>query len=175
MTAGPGSTTRSGSCRRPSPTPSAGDDEPLLFRAGRATAMRHHEWLRWTSAAARSAGRWADFFTRFDVLLCPVFPVAAFPHQVDDDPIGVINRTVTVGDREVRPRRADLLVRGDRGRLPAVGGGARRAHAPTGLPVGVQVVADFRRTAPPSPSPHRDQRGPRRVRGPARLRGMIGA
>ena len=44
---------------------------------------------------------WAELFSGVDVLLCPVFPVATFPHQVDDDPFGILNRTLAVGDREV--------------------------------------------------------------------------
>ena len=119
-----------------------GDDEPLLFRAGRAIAMRHHEWLRKDERRSQIRDRWADFFTRFDVLLCPVLPLSAFPHQVDDDPTGVLNRTVTIAGAEV-PHGELIYWCGLIGvaYLPSVVVPVGRTAA--GLPVGVQVVADF--------------------------------
>lgn len=119
-----------------------GDDEPLLFRAGRAIAMRHHEWLRKDERRSQIRDRWADFFTRFDVLICPVFPLPAFPHQVDDDPTGVINRTVMIAGTEV-PHGELIYWCGLIGvaYLPSVVVPVGRTAA--GLPVGVQVVADF--------------------------------
>ena len=119
-----------------------GDDEPLLLRAGRAIAMRHHEWLRKDERRSQIRDRWADFFTRFDVLLCPVLPLSAFPHQVDDDPIGVLNRTVTIAGAEV-PHGELINWCGLIGvaYLPSVAVPVGRTVR--GLPVGVQVVADF--------------------------------
>jgi amidase len=119
-----------------------GDDEPLLFRAGRAIAMRHHEWLRKDERRSQIRDRWADFFTRFDVLICPVLPLSAFPHQVDDDPTGVLNRTVTIAGAEV-PHGELIYWCGLIGvaYLPSVVVPVGRTAE--GLPVGVQVVADF--------------------------------
>jgi amidase len=118
------------------------DDEPVLVRAGRAMALRHHQWLRHDERRQQIRDRWADFFTRFDALLCPVFPLNAFPHQVDDDPIGVINRTVPINGAEV-PHADLILWCGLIGMayLPAVVVPVGRT--PDGLPVGVQVVAGF--------------------------------
>ena len=118
------------------------EDEPVIVKAGRAIALRHHQWLRHDERRQQIRDRWADFFTRFDALLCPVFPVNAFAHQVDDDPIGVINRTLPINGTEVA--HADLILWcGLIGMayLPAVVVPVGRT--PDGLPVGVQVVADF--------------------------------
>jgi len=105
--------------------------------------MRHHEWLRKDERRSQIRDRWADFFTRFDVLICPVFPLAAFPHQVDDDPIGVLNRTVTIAGAEV-PHGELINWCGLIGvaYLPSVVVPVGRTAGD--LPVGVQVVADFR-------------------------------
>ena len=118
------------------------DDEPLLFRGGRATALRHKDWIALDEARQHQRVAWADLFAGVDVLLCPVFPVAAFPHQVDDDPFGILNRTLAVGDREVA-----------HGELTHWCGVIGVAYLPStvvpvgftadGRPVGVQVVADF--------------------------------
>ncbi len=120
------------------------DDEPLLFRGGRATALRHKDWIALDEARQHQRVAWADLFIDVDVLLCPVFPVAAFPHQVDDDPFGILNRTLAVGDREVA-----------HGELTHWCGVVGVAYLPStvvpvgftadGRPVGIQVVADFLR------------------------------
>lgn len=119
-------------------------DEPLLFRGGRATALRHRDWLALDEARQHQRRAWAELFTTVDVLLCPVFPVAAFPHQVDDDPFGILNRTIAVGDREV-----------SHGELTHWCGVVGVSYLPAtvvpvgrtadGRPVGIQVVADFLR------------------------------
>lgn len=118
------------------------DDEPLLFRGGRATALRHKDWIALDEARQHQRVAWAELFGNVDVLLCPVFPVAAFPHQVDDDPFGILNRTLAVGDREV-----------PHGELTHWCGVIGVAYLPStvvpvgltadGRPVGIQVVADF--------------------------------
>ena len=118
------------------------DDEPILFKAGRAIAMRHHQWLRHDERRSEIRDRWADFFSRFDALLCPVNQVPAFPHQVDDDPIGVLNRTVAVAGTDVSHGELTYwcgLI--GMAYLPAVVVPVGRTAE--GLPVGVQVVADF--------------------------------
>lgn len=119
-----------------------GDDEPLLFRGGRATALRHKDWIALDEARQHQRAAWAELFRTVDVLLCPVFPVAAFPHQVDDDPFGILNRTLAVGDRQVA-----------HGELTHWCGVVGVSYLPAtvvpvgftadGRPVGVQVVADF--------------------------------
>jgi amidase len=42
---------------------------------------RHREWLRADDARAQLSDAMRQFFTRFDVLLAPISPIAAFPHD----------------------------------------------------------------------------------------------
>jgi amidase len=105
-------------------------------QAARDVTQRVRDWHATHEHRLQLGVRWADFFTRHDVLLCPVAPVAAFPH---DDTSDVAARTITVNGEE-RPY-SDLS--------PWVGL-AGAAHLPaavvpvgrtqSGLPVGVQIV-----------------------------------
>jgi amidase len=120
----------------------ATDDEPVLFRAGRAAAMRHHTWLRLDERRRQLRDRWAEFFRDHDALLCPVAPTAAFTHKVDDDPMGILNRTETVAGAEV-----------SHGQLTRWCGVIGVVYLPSvvvpvgrtgeGLPVGIQVVSGY--------------------------------
>ncbi len=122
--------------------PPAEEREPLLFRGGRASAMRHRDWMFLNEARQQQRARWAEHFTTVDVVLCPVFPVAAFPHQVDEDEFGILNRTLSVAGQDV-----------PHGELTHWCGVIGVSYLPStvvpvgftsdGRPVGVQVVADF--------------------------------
>ena len=109
-----------------------------------ATGLRHRDWLLLDETRRRHQAAWAELFRHVDVLLCPVFPVSAFPHQVDDDPFGVVTRTVPVGDREVSHveliRWCGLV---GVSYLPSTV--VPVGFTDDGRPVGIQVVADFLR------------------------------
>jgi amidase len=47
------------------------DDESYYARATRAAVLPHREWLVANEARHRMRLAWAEFFTRFDLLLCP--------------------------------------------------------------------------------------------------------
>src|SRR5262249_46113678 len=47
----------------------------------RAYPARHREWLQADDARAQLSDAMRQFFTRFDVLLAPISPAAAFPHD----------------------------------------------------------------------------------------------
>jgi amidase len=85
----------------------------------------------------RMQRQWAQFFTRYDVVLCPPAPVVSLPHQ--DDP-NVMARTLDVNG-EARPYLDFLLWA-----APAAGSGLPAAAAPAGftpdgMPLGVQIIA----------------------------------
>jgi amidase len=99
----------------------------------------HADWLR--NEKVRTVGRrtWAEWFASndIDVLLCPVTPTPAFPHDQDAD---MFTRTLTING-EARPYLNNVSwtgligIAGLPSAVPPVG------RTEGGLPVGVQVVA----------------------------------
>ncbi len=79
-----------------------GDDE--VARVKRLTAMRHREWLSHHERRQHHRRRWEEFFAEWDVILMPVQPVPAIPHD-HSQPFG--GRTIDVDGAE-RPY-TDLL------------------------------------------------------------------
>ena len=92
-----------------------------------AVAANKREHLRWA---------WKRFFTDFDVLLAPITPTTAFPHD-QSEPLG--QRTLTVNGREV-PYFSQLFWAGlvIASYLPATV--APVGPTASGLPVGVQII-----------------------------------
>jgi amidase len=83
--------------------------------------------------------QWAQFFTRFDIVVCPPAPVAMLPHQEDPN---VMARTLDVNGAP-RPfldflHWASLAAGCD---LPAAA--APCGFTPEGMPRGVQIIAPF--------------------------------
>lgn len=57
------------------------DDTSIEAFTLRATDITHREWLRLNEERHNICRAWAQFFDRWDVLLCPAFAVPAFPHM----------------------------------------------------------------------------------------------
>ncbi|WP_417520081.1 amidase [Minwuia sp.] len=102
----------------------------------RAQTMRHRTWIQLNEARTAMRWAWADFFDRYDVLLCPTAAVPAFPHDESDD---MNARKLTVNGRQV-PYFDQLFWAGMIGvsYLPATMYPAGLTD--DGLPVGVQIV-----------------------------------
>jgi amidase len=99
----------------------------------------HRVWVEQTVARAALRQAWADWFRRFDVLLCPVMPMAAFPH----DHSGTINtRTVTINGHS-RPMAGTLAWTGLIGVAYLPSTVVPVGTTPDGLPVGIQVVGPY--------------------------------
>ena len=101
--------------------------------------MTHREWLELEQKRQVLRRRWAEFFTKFDVLLLPVLFTTAFPHTQE-------------GDFQTRTIEVDGVARAYRettNYTVFIGG----VHLPStvipvgrtasGLPVGVQIVGNF--------------------------------
>ena len=137
-----------------------------MSRFLREIGLRHREWILAHEERERERASWADFFQRFDVLLCPVAPVPAVRHDHREP---MLLRTVEINGG-ARPY-TDLLV------WPGVIG---VAHLPAsvapvgrtrdGLPVGIQIVAPVGGDLPGRPDRARLRResrsAARRFRGP---------
>ncbi len=108
-------------------------------RAKRSTAMRHREWLAHNERRLQIRERWREFFERYDVMLLPVQPRGAIPH---DHSMPQWERTVEIDGVE-RPY-LDLF---------GWTGPAGAAYLPAtvipaglgddGLPIGVQIVGPY--------------------------------
>ena len=114
----------------------APNDDSYYARAMRATVLSHRDWLAANEARTRMRLAWAEFFTRFDLLLCPVAGVAAFPH---DQKRERHERTVLVNGRE-RPVTEHLFWAGYSGAAYLPSTAAPCGFTPSGLPVGVQII-----------------------------------
>ncbi len=113
----------------------AADDRSARANTLRAQAATFRDWNRHNEARTRMRWAWTAFFDKYDVLLTPIMPTSAFPH--DHRPFG--ERTIDV-DGAKRPYFEQVFWAGLAGvsYLPAT-------IVPTGpdaagLPIGVQIV-----------------------------------
>lgn len=111
------------------------------FRAQliRGTTLLHRDWVVLDYLRLMMRQKWADFFKDFDVLLCPMAPVTAFPHDHSD----FFSRTLKVNSEErsymdTMSAWAGLTCVSY---LPATV--APIGCAKNGLPVGVQIVGPY--------------------------------
>tara|TARA_R110001592_G_scaffold295594_2_gene565816 strand:+ start:177538 stop:178995 length:1458 start_codon:yes stop_codon:yes gene_type:complete len=105
----------------------------------RGIASSHREWLRQIEKRQHIRAAWAAFFSDYDVLLCPCANVPAFPHDHTPD-MGA--RALQVNG-EVRPYFDVLGWAGLtlNALLPVTAAPVGLSRG--GLPIGVQVVADY--------------------------------
>ncbi|MEM7113016.1 MAG: amidase [Chloroflexota bacterium] len=101
--------------------------------------MLHRRWLSLNEKRAKLRQRWEQLFTEFDVLLTPVVPLTAFPHQQEGE---FMARTLEINGRS-RPyidhfpwiALATLLG------LPATS--APIGLCSEGLPINVQIIGPY--------------------------------
>lgn len=120
----------------------AGDDR-LPARRLRAEAMRHHDWVVLDLERRRLAREWMALLADHDVVICPVSPVVAVPHDPEPERVAELERrmarTIDV-DGVARPYLDQIswnIVVGMAG-LPATVAPVGLTAA--GLPVGAQIV-----------------------------------
>jgi amidase len=113
-------------------------DDPMLV-AGRSLAGRYRSWARANNRRQHQRAAWADCFERVDVVLAPVMPTAAFPHDVERP---MTDRVLDVDGTPVSHLVA-MAWCGAVGSvlLPVVT--LPTGPTPDGLPVGVQVIGPF--------------------------------
>ena len=102
-------------------------------------SQRHRSWLLADHARREIKTRWATFFERFDVLLCPVTQTAAFPHnQVGE----TYERTIIING-EAHPY-LDQLVWAGLSTMPCLPATAAPVGLTgSGLPVGIQIIGPY--------------------------------
>ncbi|HET7092330.1 MAG TPA: amidase family protein, partial [Thermomicrobiales bacterium] len=115
----------------------AADDDSPPTRWARNITQRARDYHLAAEQRLRLKAGWADFFRRYDALLCPVTPTAAIPHDqnpdVDARTIVVNGSTRPYGDQFAWLQAVGVV------HLPAVV--APVGFTEAGLPVGIQIVA----------------------------------
>jgi amidase len=104
----------------------------------RGVAQRHREWIVTDERRQRMRLAWDAYFGEHDVLLAPVMPTVAFPH----DHAEYTTRTIPVNGKPL-PYMQQLFWAGLTNvvYLPAVAAPVGRARS--GLPVGIQIAAPY--------------------------------
>jgi amidase len=114
-------------------------DNSFPTMQARGIAMHHRDWARQMEKRQHIRKAWTEFFADYDVLLCPCVHITAFPHDHEPD----FNlRTHTVNGEE-RPYWDILFWAGLtlNALLPVTA--TPVGLSSEGLPIGVQVVADY--------------------------------
>jgi amidase len=114
----------------------APDDDSYYARLLRASVMPHRDWLAANEARHRMRLAWAEFFTRYDLLLCPVAGTAALPH----DHAGERHERTMVVNGKRLPVTDHLFWAGYPGAFYLPSTAAPCGLTAAGLPVGVQIV-----------------------------------
>ena len=114
------------------------EDTPLA-NTRRLLAMRHRDWLSHNERRLQMRRRWEAFFERWDIMLLPVMPCAAIPHDHSEPPAA---RLAWVGG-EQRPYWDLVTWMAPAGAcyLPATVVPVGRLS--NGLPVGIQIVGPY--------------------------------
>ena len=102
-------------------------------------AGSHLDWLRREQQRAAVHARWTEWFASWDVLLAPVTPTPAIPHDQEGD---FSTRTIEVNG-ETRPYFENIAWTGLIGIVGLPSAVAPLGLTASGLPVGVQVVAPY--------------------------------
>ncbi|MDN8613322.1 amidase family protein [Variovorax ginsengisoli] len=105
---------------------------------GAEAGISHRDWIHADRMRAATAHRWRALFAQWDVVLCPVSPTPAFPH----DPGEMETRRLRIDDHEIAykdqsPWSSLATLTG----LPATA--MPIGLSEEGLPVGVQIIGPY--------------------------------
>jgi amidase len=114
----------------------APEDESPRALIARGATVAHRSWGAANEQRSKLRYQWHDFFTRYDVLLAPVAPTAAFPHDHNPDRGA---RRIMVNGKPILPM-VDITWAGMASvcYLPATA--APIGLTERGLPVGLQII-----------------------------------
>jgi amidase len=118
-------------------TQAQGDPEDPAVRRASRYVQSHTSWLAADEQRHRLRREWAAVFTNVDVVLAPISPIPAFPHDTDTP----FQQRVLEVDGDTRSYGSTMLVWPGLATLPGLPATAVPVGRTTdGLPVGVQVV-----------------------------------
>jgi amidase len=119
--------------------PVPGDNQ--ISRAMRYAPASHRDWILAHEFREEQRRAWAAFFEHYDVLLCPVSPVAAIGHNQHFGGAIIFRRMRGSGSR--RPYMDQMMWPGLVGQSYLPASVAPVGTTPGGLPVGVQIVGPY--------------------------------
>jgi amidase len=115
------------------------DEMSLAAERLRGIALSHRDWVMANGRRARLRAQWRELFRNFDVVICPVMPTAAYPHDHSPDQekrrINIDGQDYVYLDQLTWPGIATLPG------LPATA--IPIGLSPEGLPIGVQIVGPW--------------------------------
>jgi amidase len=112
------------------------DDHSLKAERLRAPLLTHMEWIAAEFARQGLRQQWAALFGQFDIVLCPPFPVTAFPHDQKPDQE---ERTIDI-DGQAFPYLS-LIVWSTLATPPGLPATTMPiGRSTSGLPIGVQII-----------------------------------
>ena len=110
------------------------DDDAVMF--ARDSTLAHRDWLAANERRAHAQHAWADVFENVDVMIAPIQPVAAFPHDIERS---YGKRTLSVNGSETPYR--DILFWAGLATMPHLPSVAIPiGQTAEGLPVGMQLI-----------------------------------
>jgi len=112
------------------------NDEDYRAQMVRAQAMYHWDWHKFNENRHRMRLAWADFFRKYDLLLCPAATTTAFPHNQKDERW---ERMVMVNGKP-QPSTTQMFWAGYSCNFYLPATVAPIGLAADGLPVGIQIV-----------------------------------
>ena len=102
----------------------------------RAQSMYHKDWLHLNEDRHHMRLAWADFFNKYDLLLCPVAATTAFPHNQEGERW---ERMITVNGKP-QPSTTQMFWAGYSCNFYLPSTVAPVGLASDGLPVGIQII-----------------------------------
>ncbi len=99
--------------------------------------MSHWEWAAWHREREHLRLAWDDFFTRYDLLLCPTAASAAYPHDQEGERV---DRTIAINGGQ-ESTLDQLFWAGWSCGVLLPGTVAPAGLTASGLPCGLQIVA----------------------------------
>ncbi|HEV3500613.1 MAG TPA: amidase [Bradyrhizobium sp.] len=117
---------------------SAKSADRISAAIARGMVLSHRDWIWADRARTGVADRWRAFFRDWDVVICPVMPTVAFPHDpremkdrkivVDGKPIPYIQQSAWIGIATLTGQPATSVPIGT---------------SKEGLPIGIQVIGPY--------------------------------